>query len=116
MKKTLRIIAVAMVAVMLCITFVSCGGKTLSGEYRSNETLGSYVSYTFKGNKVEYDSYVLGSKVESASYEGTYKIDGGEITITVGEGDTAESQTFAFEELDDGSIKIGMVACTKVEK
>lgn len=115
MKKTLRIVALAMVAIMLCVTLASCA-KTLSGEYRSAEALGSYTSYTFKGNKVTFNSYVLGNKVEAACYEGTYKIDGSEIIITTGEGDDKKTETLTFEEFEDGSIKIGMVTYNKVEK
>ncbi len=115
MKKTLRIVALAMVAIMLCVTLASCA-KTLSGEYRSAEAFGSYTSISFKGNKITYNSYVLGNKVEAASYEGTYKIDGNEITITTGEGEDKKNETLTFEEFEDGSIKIGMVTYNKVEK
>ena len=64
MKKTIRIIAVAMVAVMLCLCLASCG-KTLSGEYYSGDktVIKSYTTYTFKGNKVSVEVYLLGQKV-----------------------------------------------------
>ena len=46
MKKTIiRIVAVALVAVMMCAVLVSCGGP--SGEYGSDD-----YSLTFKGSKV----------------------------------------------------------------
>ena len=115
MKKTIRFIAIAMIAVMLCVSLASCG-KTLSGEYRTEELMGTYTSYIFKGNKITKNSYVLGNKVSDASYEGTYKIDGSEITITYGDKDNSKTETLTFEELDDGSIKIGVITYKKVEK
>ena len=113
MKKIIKIVAVAMVAIMLCLCLASCG-KTLSGEYRSAEVLGSYTSYDFSATKVSVDVYVLGTKVEEQSYEAKYKIGDGEITFTYEDanGDT-KTNTQTFEELEDGSIKIGMVTYEK---
>ena len=115
MKKTIRIIAIAMIAVMLCGCLASCG-KTLSGEYRTKEVMGSYTAYIFDGNKLTVNSYVLGNKVSEGSYEATYKIDGSEITITRGDKDNSVTETLTFEEFEDGSIKIGLVTLEKVEK
>lgn len=118
MKKTIRIIAVAMVAVMLCLCLASCG-KTLSGEYYSGDktVTESYTTYTFNGNKVSVEAYLLGQKVGDDSFEGTYEIKDGEIKISYKNAAGEEkSFTQAFEELDDGSIKIGILTYKKAEK
>lgn len=118
MKKTLRIVALAMVAVMLCLCLASCG-KSLSGEYFFGDktVTKSYTTYTFKGNKVTVEVYVLGNKVGNDSFEGTYKIKDNEITFTYTNAAGEEkSNTQSFEELEDGSIKIGLVTYKKAEK
>ena len=120
MKKTLRLITLAMVAVMLCLCFASCG-TSLSGSYEGEvELLGqSYThTYTFKGSKVELETKVtfLGN-VKTTVYEGKYEIKDGEITFTWdNEDDTVKSETKTFEELEDGSIKIGMFTFKKADK
>ena len=118
MKKTVRIVAIAIVAVMLCLCLASCG-KTLSGEYYMGDknTTKTYTTYTFSGSKVTVESYVLGSKVGDDSFEGKYEIKGDEMKITYenSKGET-ETITRTFEELEDGSIKIGIVTYKKAEK
>ena len=117
MKKTIRIVAIAMVAVMLCLCLASCG-KTLSGEYYfGDKTLKTYTTYTFSGSKVTVEAYAFGQKVGNDSFEGTYLIKDGEITFTYKNAAGEEkSSTQTFEELDNGNIKIGMVTFTKAEK
>lgn len=118
MKKTLRIIALAMVAVMLCLCLASCG-KSLSGEYYFGDktVTKTYTTYTFKGNKVTVEAYLLGNKVTDDSFEGKYAIKDGEITFTYEDSKGEEkSITHTFEELEDGSIKIGLVTYKKAEK
>lgn len=118
MKNTIRVIAVAMVAVMLCLCLASCG-KTLSGEYYmgDKELTKTYTVYKFSGSKVTVEAFVLGNKVGDDSFEGKYEIKDGEIKITyknaAGED---KSLTQAFEELEDGSIKIGVITYKKVQK
>ena len=118
MKKTLRIVAFAMVAVMLCLCLASCG-KTLSGEYSlGDKTITkTYTTYTFKGNKVTVEVYALGNKVGNDSFEGKYAIKDNEITFTY-ENDKGEEKTLTqtFEELEDGSIKIGTFTYKKADK
>lgn len=118
MKKALRIVALAMVAVMLCLCFASCG-KSLSGEYYFGDKTVSktYTTYTFKGNKVTVEAFLLGNKVGDDSFEGKYSIDGDEITITYTNSKGEEKiDTYAFEEFEDGSIKIGLITYKKAEK
>ena len=101
----------AVLVVIMMLSLVACGMK-LKGEYRTEEVFGSYVSYTFSGNKVTVKTYVVG--VKAVELEGTYEInkDGNEITITYENGDEAEdnenvvSGTQTFEK-GDGYIKIG---------
>lgn len=105
MKKTLRIVAIAMVAVMLCLSLAACG-KKLSGTY-SAEVLGSGAEYEFSGSKVTITVKLLGTEVGSA--EGKYSIDDDKITFEF-ESDDEDvdkySGTFDFEEGED-YIKIG---------
>lgn len=118
MKKTVRIIAVALVAVMLCFCLASCG-KTLSGEYYAGDKdiTKTYTVYTFRGSSVKVEDYLLGNKISDSSFEGKYSIDGDEITF-IYEDNKGNEQTITktFEELDDGSIKIGVITYTKDEK
>jgi len=123
MKKSVKILALALVAIMLCTALVSCG-KKLSGEYEALDVdLGIYkatVTYKFEGNKYEKTTKqqnLLG-QVDTKTEEGTYKIvtnddDTMEITLTLK--DAEEGETFTFAEGDD-YIKIGMVKLNKVEK
>ena len=113
MKKSVRILAIAMVAVMLCLTLVSCG-KTLSGKYEAT-VLGSGIELEFDGKKVTYTAKVLGA--DAASIEGTYEIKDDKITLSFDSEDAEKLDgTFDFEEGED-YIKIGALGkFTKVEK
>ena len=77
MKKTLRIVALAMVAVILCLSLASCG-KKISGTY-SAEVFGTGVEYDFKGSKVAITVKALGAELGSA--EGKYSIKDNQITF-----------------------------------
>lgn len=116
MKKSVRIIAIALVAVMLCLSLVSCG-KKLSGTY-SAIVLGSGAEYEFKGSKVEITVKAVGIVV--AEVEGKYSIDDDKITFEFETEDSKEadevkkySGTFDFEEKDNGDIKIGLITYEK---
>ena len=124
MKKSIRILAVALVAIMLCISLVSCG-KKLNGTYEAvvaseglggilGDALNSGVEYTFKGSKVTIEVTVLG-QVET--FEGKYSIKDDKITFTFEDADAEEySGTETFEELDNGNVKIGGLEYKKIEK
>ena len=117
MKKSIRILAVALVVVMLCLSLAACG-KKLSGEYYFGDKsiTKSYTTYTFSGSKVTCEVYVLGNKVGDDSFEGKYAIDDDEITFTwENEKGEEKSNTVAFEELENGNIKIGLVTYTKAD-
>ena len=115
MKKSVKVLALAMVAIMLCLSLVSCG-KTLSGEYEAT-LFGSGVVLEFEGKKVTYTAKVLG--MEAAAVEGEYSIEDDQITLTFGEEDDDAKKlngTFDFEEGED-YIKIGTFGkFTKVEQ
>ena len=75
MKKSVRILAVVMAALMLCLCLASCG-KKLSGTYVYEES--DSLKLTFKGNKVTFTISFMG---ESADIEGTYEIKDDKITF-----------------------------------
>ena len=107
-----KIIALVLVAVMLTMTLVSCGG--VSGTY-SAELIGSGVELEFKGSKVSARFKVLG--MYGDPIEGKFKVKGDKITITFDDGDkkTEEiSGTHSFEKGDD-YIKIGVVTYKAVD-
>ena len=123
MTKTMtRLIAVALVAVMLCIGLASCA-KTISGSYKGeiNILLASYeVIYEFKGNNVTVTrkvESVLGDS-DPVVLEGTYEItedDDGELKIEFTyetEDDVVKGGKFDFEEGDD-YIKIAGIKYSK---
>ena len=125
MKNTLiKLLAVAVVAVMLVATLASCG-KSLSGAYSSEISLLGQswdVTYTFKGSKVEAVSKAtLLGKVTTEEAVGEYEIienaDGSlEIKIDFeDENSLFRDGTYTLEQGED-YIKIGGVQYNKVEK
>ena len=122
MKKSMKIIAVALVAVMLCMSLVACG-KKISGSYKGeiNVLLASYeVVYEFKGSKVTVTRQVesfLGD-TDPIVLEGTYEIteeDDGDLKITFEyekDDEIVKGGTFGFEEGDD-YIKIAGIKYDK---
>ena len=125
MKNTMiKLLAVALVALMLVATLVSCG-KSLSGAYSSKiELLGQSwdVTYTFKGSKVEAVSKAtLLGKVTTEESVGKYEIienaDGSlEIEIDFeDENSLFRDGTYTLDKGED-YIKIGGVQYNKVEK
>ena len=113
MKKSVKIIAVAVAVIILAMSLMSCDlfGKKLNGEYEGES--GLLGTFTFDGKNVEY-SYktVLGKKI---TQEGTYKIEDDEITFEwvdedgeeLDEDDVVFGGTYEFEEKDNGDIIIG---------
>ena len=117
MKKSVRIIAFALVAVMVCLAFAACG-KTLSGEYTaeigSTSIAGGKTTYKFSGSKVTITVVAgIAGFEKSTSFDGKYKIDGDKITFTFEDGDaSAYNQTLTFEETEDG-IKLAGIEYKK---
>ena len=72
MKKFTKVLALVVVASMLCLILASCGG--LSGKYEGKVLYVIDVDLTFKGSKITIECGDLEA-------EGTYKIDGDKITI-----------------------------------
>ena len=121
MKKSIRILAVALVAIMLCMTLASCG-KKLSGKY-SADFLGTGTTLEFKGKNVTLAVVVLGKEI--ASVEGPYSIDDDKITFDFVDEDKAEDEDLkailaemngevSFEE-GDGYVKIAGVKYEEVK-
>lgn len=113
MKKSVKILAVVMVALMLCLTLASCG-KRLSGTY---ETIGKKMTFDGKNVSVEYLSLV--------TFTGTYEIKDGKISFDFTGEDEEDQEKYKdfldtltskvdFEEGDD-YIKIGGVKYTKAK-
>ena len=113
MKNIVKVVAVVMAVAIVACVLASCG-KLLSGTYKSDSLLSSYVQYKFSGNKVVIETYAVG--VLATSSEATYKIADGKITFTyteTGDGTTSKREvTEAFEQ-DGDTIKIGAVTLTK---
>ncbi len=123
MKKSIRIIAVAIAAIVLCMSLVSCGlfGKKLDGKFE-NESNG--VTYDFDGKNVTITAPdgILGAiGGKSVTYEGTYEIDDDKITFKLVDDDGDELEdcyyngTFDFEEAKNGDIIIGKTEYEIVE-
>ncbi len=121
MKKSIRILAVAMVAVLLCLCLVSCG-KKLSGEYEAT-IAGTGKKMEFSGKNVTV-TYLFLTK-EVASVDGTYSIEDDKITFDFVDEDKVEDKdakeflaglagSVSFEE-GDGYIKIAGVKYEKAD-
>ena len=119
MKKSVKIIAVAMAALMLCMALVSCG-KTLKGEYENEN---GTVTYEFNGKNVKVTapkSLLSGLTGEKVVYEGTYEIEDDLITFTFVDEDGEEidciyAGTYDFKEADNGDITIGKTEYEKAD-
>ena len=115
MKKSVRILALVLVAVMLCVAFAGCG-KKLKGKYSNAEgMLASGATYEFKGSNVTITVKLLGAVV--ATVEGTYSIEDDQITFEFGEEEDDVKEyngTFTFAETEKG-IKIGMFEYEKID-
>ncbi|MBQ9746394.1 MAG: hypothetical protein IJW21_06185 [Clostridia bacterium] len=113
MKKLTKVLALTVVLAMACLVLASCG---LSGKYESKGIL-STTTLEFKGDKVTIT-------IGSLEAEGTYKIDGDEITITLDNADDGAlswgdalngfNGTHAYEK-DGDTIKIGGTKYTKAD-
>ena len=129
MKTMTRVVAVALVAVMMCMVLASCG-NTISGKYEAEKEINMVIfkttvkySYEFKGKDVTLTtSWTTGSETTSKTQSGTYEINEDKITITwtqdveTGEdGDgTVKSGTYEFSKGDD-FIYIGDLKLNKVK-
>lgn len=117
MKKTIRIIALALVAVIVCVAFAACA-KTISGEYMAElgdtALAGTKTTYKFSGNKVTITnvSGALGFE-KTTTFEGKYEINDDKITFTFEDDDASSyNQTVSFEETENG-IKLGGIEYKK---
>ena len=123
MKRSVKILAVALVAVILCMSLAACG-KRLSGTYEAvatsegiggwlGDALNSGVEYTFKGSKVIIEVTLFG---EVETYEGKYSIEDDKITFEFEDEDAEDfAGTETFKELENGNIEIGGVEYKLIE-
>ena len=122
MKRSVRILALCLVAVMICLTFASCG-KKLSGKY-SADVLGTGTTMTFDGKdvKIAFTVTLLG---EVGSVDATYSIKDDKISFDFGDEEEVDNklakdvlksleEPVSFEEGED-YIKINGVKYNKVE-
>lgn len=120
MKTMTRVVAVALVAVMMCVVLASCG--TISGKYSATyESEGFFglgagkytTTYEFKGKNVtRTDDVTVGSKTTTSTVTGTYEIQDDNIVITwdkdveTGDGQSSTTKsTFSFAK-GDGFVLI----------
>lgn len=123
MKKTVKIVAVMMLAVMLCLAFVSCG-KKLSGEYKLDAFGVGSTTYSFSGSKVEITTEIAGfTKTIEGEYEITTNEDDKEVIIFTFDAEEEDAEDYegeySFAEGKEGDteyIKIGGIKYTKVAK
>jgi len=109
MKKIIALFLIISTLAVLILSMTSCGGGGgLSGTYSStDEMFGIEVSYKFSGgNKVTMSTFGM-------SFDGTYKIEGNEITIKFTMfGETSE-ESYSFEQVSDKVIIIDGSEYTK---
>ena len=119
MKKSVKILALVMATLMLCLALASCG-KKLSGEYVLDATIagsGAVTTYAFSGSKVTLtiETKLLGSVTDTVEFEGKYSIEDDKITFDFDEDDADDyNKAFDFEETDNG-IKIGILEYKKAD-
>ena len=126
MKACVRILSVALVAILLLLALTACATKIPKGEYvlsdvKNKLLQGYYESYQFDGDKFSYSVYRGYQLVEEESYSGKYTIEKNEeeseegiikgtITFTVIGADGTESEpynkTLHYDELE-GRLVIG---------
>lgn len=120
MKTMIKIMAVALLAVMMCTVLASCStiSGTYSATYESEGFLGlgagSYTTtYEFKGKNItRTDDVTVGSKTTTNTLTGTYEIQDDKIVITwdkdveTGDGQTSTTKsTYDFAK-GDGFVLI----------
>ncbi len=127
MKTMTRVVAVALVAVIMTMMLASCG-NTISGTYEAETEINLILvktqikyTYEFKGKNVTLTTAsTMGSTTTTKTQSGTYEINEDKITITwtqdveTGEdGDgTVKSGTYDFAK-GDGYIVIGELKLSK---
>ena len=121
MKKTVKLLAVVMSALMLLLCLASCG-NTLSGKYEGKMN-GTGVTFDFKGSKVEIVFSVVGLNADPI--EASYEIKDDKIAFDFADEDEIDNYVVKllvegmetpmdFEKTDDG-IKIGVVEYKKAD-
>ena len=105
-----RAIALLAACVLLCACLTACIGKyKVQGSYTAwvGSTDVKIATLEFKGDKVIYESSLLGT-----TKEGTYELEDGVVTITYEDGSTSELD---FDE-DADELSLGGVMIFKKDK
>ena len=121
MKRSVKVLALVMVALMLCLALTACG-KKLSGEYVLDATIagsGAVTTYAFSGSKVTItvETKLLGSITDTFEVEGKYSIEDDKITFEFEDEDDGAKKyngSFDFAETETG-IKIGLLEYKKAD-
>lgn len=106
MKNTLRILAVAMVAVMLCLTLASCGGPNPDPNKALESLKENGVTFAGKDTLIIPTALkIAGVDGISSVVSGTGKIDDKYAHITIIYFEEAEDAKNAFEKVEDYANK-----------
>ena len=106
MKNTLRILAVAMVAVMLCLTLASCGGPNPDPDKALESLKENGVTFAGKDTLIIPTALkIAGVDGISSVVSGTGKIDDKYAHITIIYFEEAEDAKNAFEKVEDYANK-----------
>ena len=119
MKRAYSLVALMLLASLLCTALVSCS-PTVSGSYYSGDKdgKGTYVSFEFSQRNVKITSFFENKLVWET--QAAYCIDKAETTITIELPEFAEeaakcySGEFSFKQGED-YVKIGVIKYTKAE-
>ena len=95
-----RTICLVLAALLLVVSLAACGGSKLKGTYVSQGS--SVVTYTFDGDTVVMSAFGI-------EIEGTYHIDGDEITFTYSYFGIEDSETESFSRSGDTITIDGLV-------
>lgn len=98
MKKTVRVLALALVLVMMVATFASCGKPS-----------GKYVNGAFY---FEFDGDEVKASIAGLSIDGTYEIKDGKIYLTYDVFGASVTKDYTYEK-DGDTLTIGGVEYTK---
>lgn len=101
MKKTLRFVALAMVAVVLCISLASCGGPNSDPDKAVESLRENGIVWAIKDTVgVPATLKAIGANGVTAVVTGTGKIDDKFAHITIIYFDSAENATASFEAVE----------------
>ena len=77
MKLLTRVLSLALIAVLLCLSLVSCAKRFEDGEYVLGDAVmtGNYDAYTFDGKNFTFATYIQYQKQDAFSCSGEYELE-----------------------------------------